>query len=229
MTIRRRVLTFLLIVTTSSLYSQESDFGVWYNASIEYDLTKKIEIQLDPALRTYDKASKIEEFFLETELSYKITKFISVAGSYRITNNIEEDGKFHLRHKWYAGVKGSVDIWIIDLSGRLRFERRYKTYFEDEEDKIPDSYTRLKAKAVFKTPSFPLNPYISAELFFPVNKEPDNVIDKKRFAGGVRYKVSKNHHIDLEYMFQRDFHPRLKNEHIVSVGYKLEFYVFEIK
>lgn len=223
MMIKRLLFLILFLSASVKAFSQKSDFGVWYNISIKHELTKKLNIELSPVLRTYKNASKIEEVFLEGELSYDLTKFISLAGSYRIINNIEDDDNYHLRHKWYAGIKGSFDFWRIDFSGRARFERRYKTYFEDEDDKIPSSHLRFKASAVLKTPSFPLNPYISGELFFPVNKEPEDLIDKKRFAAGVEYKISKKHAIDLEYIYQSDYYPKLRYEHIISVKWEFKF------
>ena len=220
---RRLICLALLSSLTIILFSQNKDFGLWYNITIEHNFTKKLKIELQPTLRTFDNASRIEEGFLEAELSYKLTKYLSLAGSYRYTKSIEDDDKFHTRHKLYAGVKGTVKIWDIDLSGRMRFERRYKTYFEDEDDKIPSSHMRLRVKAVYKTPSFPLNPYLASELFFPVNKNTDNVVDKKRYIGGVEYKISKKHAIETEYIYQRDYFPKLRNENIIALNYILKF------
>jgi len=205
------------------LFSQKTDFGLWYNVSFEHDLSKKLKIELMPTLRTFDNASRIEEGFLETELTYNLTKFLSLAGSYRFTKSIEDDDKYHTRHKWYAGIKGSAGIWDLDISGRVRFERRYKTYFEDENDKIPSSHMRARIKTVYKTPSFPINPYLSSELFFPVNKDPENIIDKVRFTGGIEYKISKKHAVEFEYIHQRDYFPTIRYENILSVNYIFKF------
>jgi hypothetical protein len=191
--------------------------------SIEHDLSKKLKIELQPTLRTFDNASRIEEGFLEAELSYKLTKFLSLAGSYRYTKSIEDDDRYHTRYKLFAGVKGTVELWDIDLSGRIRYEKRYKTYFEDENDKIPSAHMRFRIKAVYKTPSFPLNPYLCSELFFPVNKDPEYVVDKTRFAGGVEYKIFKDQTLEIEYIYQRDFFPKLRNENILAITYGLKF------
>lgn len=204
-------------------FSQKTDFGLWYNVSFQHDISKKLKIELLPTLRTFDNASRIEEGFLEAELSYDLTKFLSLTGSYRYLKSIEDDDKYHTRHKWYLGIKGTVEILDLDLSGRLRFERRYKTFFEDEDDKIPSSHLRFRIKAVYKTPHFPLNPYLSSELFFPVNKDPGNVIDKTRYTAGVEYKISKKHAVELEYIHQRDHFPKERYENILSLNYILKF------
>lgn len=223
MTIRRILFIFLSASFTTLIYSQEKDFGLWYNLALEHDFTKKIEAEFATTLRTFDNASKIEEGFIEAEVAYKIAKFLSVAAAYRITENIEDDDNYHIRHKWFAGIKGDLDIWDLEFSGRVRYQQRFKTYFEDEEDKIPDSHVRFKIKTTYKTPSFPLNPFVETELFCPVFKESDVMVDKKRLAAGVDYKISKNHSVEAEYIFQRDYKPKLRDDHIVSLKYTFTF------
>jgi hypothetical protein len=111
----------------------------------------------------------------------------------------------------------------MELSGRVRFQRRYKTYFEDEEDKIPDSHFRFKLKATYKTPSFPLNPFVEVEFFCPVFKESDILFDKKRLSSGVEYKISKHHSVEAGYLFQRDYKPDLIDDHIIEFNYNFSF------
>jgi len=222
-TIRRAVVVSLFSFLTAVIYSQDKDFGIWYNISVEHEFTKKLEVELLTTVRTFENASKIEEGFIEGEIAYKFTKFLSAAASYRITENIEDDDAYYLRHKWFVGLKSDIDIWDMEISGRIRYQERYKTYFEDEEDKIPDSHFRFKIKSTYKTPSFPLNPFLEAEIFFPVFKESDFVIDKKRFSAGAEYKISKKHAVEVEYLFQRDYHPDLRDDHIISLNYKFKF------
>ena len=221
--IKRAVSILLFASLTTIVCSQEKDFGLWYNISIGHEFTKKLDVELATTIRTFDNASRIEEGFIEAEVAYKFTKYLSAAASYRITENIEDDDTYHIRHKWFVGLKGEIEIWDLDIDGRIRYQERYKTYFEDEEDKIPDSHFRFRIKSTYKTPSFPLNPYMAFELFFPVFKESDFVIDKKRFTTGVEYKISKKHAVEVEYLYQRDHHPKLRDDHIVSLNYEFKF------
>ncbi len=222
-TIRRTAFVLLCAYLTVGIYSQDKDFGLWYNISAKYDITKKFEVEVITTVRTFDNATKIEEGFIEGEVAYKFTKYLSAAASYRITEHIEDDDAHHLRHKWFVGLKGEIDIWDIETDGRIRYQERYKTYFEDEEDKIPNSHFRFRIKSTYKTPSFPLNPFMAFELFFPVFKESDFVIDKKRFSTGVEYKISKKHAVEVEYLFQRDYHPKFRDDNIISLNYELKF------
>jgi hypothetical protein len=223
MMIKRLSVILIFSAFALTLFSQKKDFGIWYGISAEHKFSKKLELDLSTCLRTFDNASKIEEGFLEAGLQYKLTDFLSASASYRITENIEDDDSYHLRHKWFVDLKGSVDPGDFALSLRLRFQERYKTYFEDENDEIPDSHIRAKLKVDYDIPSFKLNPYVFTELFCPVFRDPERTTDKSRIGAGFEYNITKKQSIETEYMFQRDFLPKLKDLHLLSVNYKFSF------
>lgn len=223
MTIKRTLLTFIIVSAGAIAFAQENDFGLWYGASAEHKLPGRLKLELSACLRTFDNASKIEQIYLEAGLSYRLNKYIDFEGSYRITRNIEDDDSYHIRHKWFLGAKGSFSAGDFSFSARIRFQERYKTYFEDEEDKIPDSHIRCRLKTLYDIPSFPVNPYLSAEVFLPVFGETTRTVDKNRFTAGAEYNFSKKQSVELEYIFQRDYLPKMSDIDIISLSYKLEF------
>ena len=157
--------------------SQDNDFGIWYGAGAEKELVKNLDLGLDASVRTYDNASKIEEFFFDIGLNYKFNKYLSAAVTYRFTEFMEDDDSFHPRHKWFADLKGKLPLGDLDISARLRFQKRYKTYFEDENDRESRDVGRIRLKILYDIPSFPANPYIAAELFFPMFTESERYVE----------------------------------------------------
>lgn len=222
MTIKKLVLVFLLICTSSISFSQD-DFGIWYSIAAEKKLVKNLGLDLDANLRTFNNASKMEEAFFDIGLSYKLNKYLSAAVSYRFTEFRENDEQFHPRHKWFADLKGKLPLGDFDLSARFRFQQRYKTYFEDENDKESKEAGRIKIKMIYNIPSFPVNPYISTELFFPMFTLSERTVEKNRFMAGIEYKITKKYSLELEYMFQRDFFPHISDINVVSICYNLKF------
>jgi hypothetical protein len=223
MTTKKLLVLFLMLCTASTAFSQNDDFGIWYSVSAEKKLIKKVELDLDANVRTYNSASKIEEAFFDIGLTYKFNKFLSAAASYRFTEFREKDDSFHPRHKWFADLKGKLPLGNFDISSRLRFQQRYKTFIEDANDKESKEVVRLKVKTQYDIPSFPLNPYISAEFFFPVFSEVTRSVEKNRFMAGFDYNISKTHSMELEYMFQRDFLPHISDINVVSINYNFKF------
>lgn len=218
--------TFCLLIfllTAQISFSQDNDFGMWYSAATEFKLVKNLNLDLDINLRTYNNASRIEEAFIDIGLTYKFSKYISAAASYRFTEYNEKDDIFYPRHKWFADLKGKMPLGDFDISARLRFEQRYKTYFKDENDKEPQEHLRIKPKVLYDIPSFPVNPYVASELFFPVFNEDKKNLDKVRYIAGFEFNISKKHSIELDYTYQRDYYPMLYDMSIISVNYNLKF------
>jgi hypothetical protein len=209
----------LLFLLPFICHSQNDDFGIWYGLNAEKSLNKKIDISLSGMIRTFNDASKIEQSFLEGGVSYKIWKHISVAGSYRIINYLESYSEYWARHKFFADIKGTLPIGNFSLSSRFRLQLQKRTFIEHESDKAPDYHGRIKLKFTWKVPHFPVNPYLSAESFFPLSGNPDRTIDKNRFAFGADYNISKKHSVALEYIFQRDYTPHISDISIISLGY----------
>lgn len=223
MKISKLILFISILSFPFIIRAQEKDFGIWYGISAEKKLTKKIEADLSACIRTFNSAAQIEEGFIDGGISWKIIKNISVGGAYRFTLNIENDGAYHPRHKWFFDVRGSADIADLTVSGRFRLQERFKTYYEDEDDKVPDFHGRYRLKIIYNTPSFPVNPYISAEIFCPMFSDTKKKIDKERYIAGLEYKLSGNHSLEFEYLFQRDYRPDLMHDNIISINYKIEF------
>lgn len=224
MMMTKKALWLLMLLSASQIsFSQEDDFGIWFSATTELKLVKNLDLNFDVNLRTYDDASKIEEAFFDIGLTYKFNEYLLAAASYRFTEYNEKNDTFYPRHKWFADIKGKMPLGDFDISARLRFEQRYKTYFKDENDKEPQEHLRIKPKVLYDIPSFPVNPYVLTELFFPVFNENKKDLDKVRYTAGFEYNLSKKHSIELDYTFQRDYYPKLADMHIISVNYNLKF------
>ena len=221
--IKRYLLISFFIVLPLASFPQDTDFGIWYSLNAGLKLIGQLELDINPTVRTFQNGSKIEEAFVDAGLTYKVNKYLSLSAFYRITENLEDDSSYYPQHKIFFDLKGSLSPGDLSLSGRLRYQRRYKTYIEDEEDEIPDSHIRMRLKAAYDIPSFKFNPYISAELFCPVFKEYDRLADKKRYILGVEYRFNKKHSFELEYLFQRDYHPDLNDMHIIQINYNIKF------
>jgi len=224
MMMTRKYILFLLFLSIPVVMTaQDKDFGIWYGISAEHKLTKKLEIDLLTNVRTFRNASKLDEAFIEGGITYSMYKHISIAGSYRLTKSIENNDSYYFRHKYMLDLKGNIPAGNLNFSGYLRFQTAIKTYIKDENDKFPSYTGKIKLKAVYKTPTFPLNPYIYIESFFPMFSAKSGTIEKNRFSAGVELSITRHNSVEVEYIFQRDYQPHLSDINIISINYKLKF------
>jgi len=218
----RRLLTVLLLcLFIFPVFSQEKDFGRWYKISLTRGITEKLNLEGSAAIRTFQFGSKVEQTYAEAGLDYGFTKFLSTAASYRLANfsEIEYDGHY-LQHKFFLDLTGKFDVSVIDFNARLRLQTRIKT---SEYDMDNNSTGRMRLKATFKTPSFPVNPYIYVETFSPLFRNTDRFIGKYRLCGGIEININKKHSVEVEYLFDRDYIPDLLDFHIIALDYNIKF------
>ena len=213
----------LLFILPLITYSQKKDFGIWYGVSAEHKLTKKLELDLSTKIRTFNNAAKVEQVFLEGGLTYELNKYLAIAGSYRLTKNIEQNNLYYFRHKVMLDIKGSMPAGDFSFSCRLRFQTAIKTYIKDEIDKYPDYTSRIKLKAIYKTQTFPVNPYIYMESFSPMFSDKERTIEKIRYTAGAELRILKQHSVEVEYIFQRDYLPNISDINIISINYNIRF------
>jgi len=90
-----------------------------------------------------NKASKIDEAFIEGGLDYNFSKHLSIAGSYRLTKKIENNNSYYFQHKEFVDFKGNLTPGNFSFSARLRLQIRTKTYIKDENDTHPDYTGRI--------------------------------------------------------------------------------------
>jgi Protein of unknown function (DUF2490) len=213
----------LFFLIAGSAYSQDSDFGLWYEASAEKSFSKKFDISGTFQARTFDNASTLDQAYMEFGASYNLNKYIGFAGSYRLGNYLDNDDLYHIRHKWFADIKGSLPVSNFVFSLRLRLQIMARTYIEDAKHDIDEYDGRLKLKGVYKIPHFPVNPYVSFETFSPIFRNEGRLIDKSRSTLGLEYKITKKHIIDIEYIYERDDYPHLSIMNIISLNYTFKF------
>jgi hypothetical protein len=223
MMIKRIFSSIFILLIAGSVYSQKSDFGLWYEVNAEKSFSKKFDLKGTVMVRTFDDASTIDQVYMEIEASYSLNKYLGFAASYRIGNYLENDDYYHLRHKWFADIKGSLPVSHLVLSARLRLQVPAKMYAKNEADNKAEYDGRMKLEAEYKIPDFPVNPYISFETFSPIFRNEGRLIDKSRSTVGLEYKMTKKHIIDVEYIYQRDTYPHLSILHIISLSYTFKF------
>jgi hypothetical protein len=226
MTTRRVYFILFCVLLPLSVFGQDKDFGIWYGISAEYKLSKKVELDLSTDVRTFENASKVEEAFLETGATYNFNKYFAASGSYRLVKNLEDDNSYYYQHKFFIDLKGKVPLKNFTFLGSFRFQTRSKTYIEDIDDEDLDYTGKLKLKTVYRTPTFPVNPYVYSEVFLPLFSEKTSsseTVGKVRYSAGLELKITKKQSVEIEYIYQRDYLPHLRDINIISVNYNIKF------
>jgi hypothetical protein len=220
--LRKLFLIICLAVFPVTIRAQD-DFGIWFSVSPEFALGKKTDLKFSGAVRTYNNTSQVEQLYLDAGIDYKLSKNLNLSGSYRLIDNIEDNGQYYYRHRLNIDLLGKLHLGRFTIFDRLRIQRVSKTYIETDDDLTPVYSLRGKIGAEYSLSSFPLNPYVYYEGYTPISPDPALKVDKFRLSAGGVLKITRKISVDAAYLFQRDLEKKNPNIHVISIDLKLKF------
>jgi opacity protein-like surface antigen len=229
MTIKRLLILALALLLPALLIAQKADFGIWYEANVEYKIVKKLRFDFETNIRTDQNASKVEKFYFEPGFRYKFNDYFAAGIYYRFIEQRETIDKsegiyeFHARHRWFLQLKGSLPVNRFTFSARYRFQEQFKTYIEDPEDEVPMWAHRLRLELNYDIKGLPLEPYANVEMQSELFVSNDTMIEKWRYIAGAKYTLNKRHTVGLEYIYNvsKDTKPAYMNTIGVTYTIKL--------
>ena len=251
-----RSIVFLLLATmllaAQPAKSQSDDFGMWYEVGVEKKLSKKWNVALEGELRTRNDSKTTDRWTVGLSTEYKIVKGLKASVGYVFLsdNNAEKltfksdgytpkkwtPGYWSTRHRFTAGLTGSVDWKRFTFSLRERWQYTYRpeytvdqrwSYYDNAYDGKPKTYEsknvhvlRSRLQVEYDKKGLAVTPYASVEFFNGWS------LQKTRFQTGLDWKVSKQHTLGFFYRYQtvRDDEDDLEpNRHMIGIGYKFKF------
>jgi hypothetical protein len=126
-----------------------------------------------------------------------------VSANYRFIQKRRIDDYYSFRHRFYVSAKYSKKFKPLDFSYRLQFLDQYEDIGRASDGGIPIFYVRNKLSVKWDTKK-PVTPYISIEVFSPLNYPREVAIDIIRSVAGVEYDITKHHKIDFYYMINKE-------------------------
>jgi len=243
----RLFLLILSLVLTCSVYAQEGP-STWFELGFSKKLAKNLKFEFNPELRLRDAVLgdsvfviqgdpdvlkmdstyqlKMDSYILEGGLSYKLHKYLTVAGYYRFE---EEYNSKYKRKKDAAGnnIKPKQYDYVSsrNSSNRLAFDlksgfdlKRFGFQFRIRYTKglysnNNTSEFRYRAKVDYNIKNSKLLPFASIEAFHDntiLKHSRDSIsggfktFDKIRYTGGLSYALNKNNEFTLFYRLQNN-------------------------
>lgn len=211
-------LTFAALSTATAQDSTVvSDYETWAGVSVQKSfLEKKLDLGFTQEFRFNDNSTRLDQYFSELQLDYKIFKNFKAGIGYRfIRNNTNSGYKNEQRLFADLSYEHKLDRWT--LSYRFRFQNQDELGLKkDEGDDITQKY-RLRFKVAYNIKKVKLDPYVSVEGFFSRENHGINYIEtitertiysgfeKLRYTIGLDYSVKKWFGINAYYRIEQGF------------------------
>lgn len=212
-------------ITVLNLNAQHSDLGNWNTFSFNKDLNKKITLNFDQELRFRNNLTRLNLLYTNIGATYKINKYVRIAGVYRFIAKYKDDNLWGYRHRLYA------DLILKLRPGRFSFVYRSRVQWEwrgagysSEYGRVPEIYWRNLFKASYKVNDL-VSPYFGTELRVQVQNPRipyHNGFDRSRFMAGVDLNLNKSNTLGFYYLLQKEWNvidPETLN--IIGIEYSI--------
>ncbi|MFA4851167.1 MAG: DUF2490 domain-containing protein [Bacteroidales bacterium] len=216
---------FLIFLISGFFYAtaQVSDAGLWLSLNAEKKITPVLSLNLAQEFRFNENITELGTFLSEAGLTYKINKVIRISGNYRFTNKRRLDDSYSKRHRYYFDLSMRKKLSSVIFILRTRFQSQYADVYSSQDGTVPSNYSRNKLTFRFDSGK-KYSPYISTELFTPLNKSGAFYINNARYCAGIVYDINRMHAIDVFYMIQQQYNtidPR--KDFIIGISYNFTF------
>jgi len=209
-------------------YSQvEQDAGLWTTFTIQKRITKKISIVVDQEFRLRENFQRINLFYTNAGIDYKINKNIKLSPSYRAIQKMRLDNTVSHRHRLSMDATVKKKFNKITLAERVRYQIEVQDYLTSRKGHLPEQFLRFKTDLKYDL-GFKITPFVSCELRYQIRSWRgndmyyNNRFHRIRNIVGADYEINNKHNITFYYLIQNEFNvPDIENIYIIGLAYTL--------
>lgn len=225
--IRKLLILSLFIFISKIQFSQDyQGFGLWNSISVEKKVAKGITSKFTEALRLKDNASRVNLFYSEVGLEYKLMKGVKTSLTYRITQRLEDENYFSYRHRINWDISAKKGFGSFQIQYRHRLQAELKKYYSSKYGKLPFYDSRHKMELKYEL-NKRFEPYVSTELFIQL-KDPKYMYgnlmwNRLRYQAGLDINFGSRKKLGLFYMIQNEFNiPEAKDSYNIGIEFTLQ-------
>lgn len=191
---KRLIFIILCLLFSINLFSQQikvvRDFGVRGGVTIEKDLCKSFEFNIEQQLRLFSNATKFDDYIIDFGGKYKLNKNFKLGSNLRYTynQNRTKDAENNYRYNFDLLYKNKFLLKLY-LTYRLRYQHEYVNLsFRDHSENIKYSGIRNKVEVQYSV-THQHEIFLSGELFRLIQTYREPYFNKLRFYVGDEVKT----------------------------------------
>ncbi len=216
-------ITGIGLLLASVVSGQETAFRTWWSAELEGELFDLVDFSITPELRFFDNSSRLDGFLTEFDASVPVTKWLRLGGKYRYQYQVVNPDIPKYIHRLNAYFELDESLKRFDFKYRAMYQQEYENLNRSEDGRIPNIQHRHKVGVRYDGKGWDITPLVSAEWFFTAYPAWQNYQQKLRLTAGIRYRLTKEIDLGLDYKFQKEFYENNPvSSHILAFKFSYE-------
>lgn len=219
-----RILSLIIILSSTISFSQDKDAMLWTGAGIRAKLVKRLYANYETQTRFYKNVTSLSQYYNEAGLKYEPLKGMSVSFAYRYSRKNRE-GYYTGENRVSLGVAYSykVDPLSIRIKARAKYQNSFTRLGVINNVIYPDfkNMFRMKFDIKYKNDNFKrIQPFISYEFYHalqPINEI--SKIDSYRFSCGIDLDLPSKNEVSIFYIYETENRSVINQNHIYGIQY----------
>lgn len=200
----RIIFCFIILnALSASAFAQVNDAGLWMSVQLEKNITRRVMIYVAEELRMNENFTEAGTVFTEAGVEYRFPNIFRVSGAYRFIQRRRVDDFYSMRHRFLLDVSARKKFGNFQFILRERFQGQIADIDRDDDGGIWEYTLRNKLSLKYDFGK-KYAPFISGELFYPLNKPEGNELDQYRVSAGIEYEFNKRSSAQLGYLVDRE-------------------------
>lgn len=199
------IILFFFLCIGIKINAQLHDAGGIGAVSVSKGIGKVTELSLEQELRFDKGMTSLNRSSTSVGADFTIVKrLLKAEVDYIFMYRRADYERYELRHRITAGVvlQQRVDRFTFKL--RTRGQTTFRDESRGDYKHNPKYVWRNRLMVDYNIRKSPFRPYISAEIFCPINTDHGFFMDAYRLTAGTKYKLSKRASFDFQIRFDQE-------------------------
>jgi hypothetical protein len=220
-------LIFFLFFAALIKAQPNNDAGMWTTLSISHPFTKKLSLAIDQELRIKENYQRINLFYTNLGVDYKLNKYIKISPTYRAIQKKKLEGYYSFRHRFMLDVTVKKKFNKFTLSERFRYQAEVQDFNTSRKGHLPEQFLRLKTDLKYNL-NDKVTPFVSCELRYQIRSVRgdgplyDGGFHRIRNVAGLDYQLDRRSTFTVYYLVQTEFNISTpENIFILGLAYSI--------
>lgn len=192
------------LVLSLSAVAQTSDFGTIGSVAISKDFGRFWSAKAEQELRFNQNSTLYNRSMTTIGVDYTILRKVLKAGldyDFMHLNRLEY---FEFRHRVSTSLTAKLDLHSWGLEWRTKAQATLRDETRGDYNYNPKYVWRNQIELNYTIFGSPFKPYLSAEIFCPLQSKHGFYMDGFRGILGLKYRVSQRNSLDFRLRFDQD-------------------------
>lgn len=217
-----KVISIVFFLSSSFLFSQNSEFQTWIETGVKGKFTKRLEYTFDVTNRIGNLG--LETFFPQGTLKFKVTDWFRPSVDYRLIYRKEPNSNYSSSNRLNLNLQFSKSFDRLNLGIRLRYQYSFNQLTSNYQPEFDKAY-RIKPGVSYDINNSFLTPAATIEFFYnPTNGPLGRRFTKIRAFIGTEFEFKGPHGLEFGYIFDQSMNlPDPSTRHILNISYTYKF------